>query len=82
MTKRPKVTRAAWDSQVDAETHELLHPAVDALSRVAGELEGWRYAALHELLVGLATEAAHARTTLSLGPQPPLPAPGSTRSNS
>ena len=65
-------TRKKWDTLADAEFRSLSRPAVAALSRVAGDLESWRYSAIHALLVDLAEEAAISRTTLQLGPQPPL----------
>jgi len=65
-------TRKKWDTLADAEFRSLSRPAVAALSRVAGDLEPWRYAAIHALLAELAEEAAYSKTQLLLGPQPPL----------
>ncbi len=64
--------RESWDRTCDETLAGLLRPATEALSTVAGDLPGWRYAALRAIVVDLAEEAAFARTQLALGSQPPL----------
>ena len=67
MTQRTK-----WDRACDENLASLLQPATEALSTVAGDLPGWRYAALRAVMIDLAEEAAMARTQIQLGAQPPL----------